>query len=69
MACDLPADWEVIEESDTDRQSTLIVRHDEPIHDPAWTVEALDLEDLVLAYMSRAGGSGARTPTLVGAAR
>jgi ABC-2 type transport system ATP-binding protein len=65
----LPADWEVIEESDTDRQSTLIVRHDEPIHDPAWTVEALDLEDLVLAYMSRAGGSGARTPTLVGAAR
>ena len=64
-----PADWEVIEESDTDRQSTLIVRHDERIHDPAWTVETLDLEDLVLAYMSRAGGSGARTPTLVGVTR
>lgn len=65
----LPADWEVIEESETDRQSTLIVRHDEPIHDPTWTVEALDLEDLVLAYMSRASGSSARTPTLVGVTR
>jgi ABC-2 type transport system ATP-binding protein len=65
----LPADWEVIEKSDTDRQSTLIVRHDEPIHDPTWTVEGLDLEDLVLAYMSRAGGSGARIPTLVGVTR
>jgi ABC-2 type transport system ATP-binding protein len=62
----MPTSWEVIEKSDTDRQSTLIVRHDEPIHDPAWTVEQLDLEDLVLAYMGRAAGTGAPSPTLVG---
>jgi ABC-2 type transport system ATP-binding protein len=50
----LPAGQEVIEASHTDRQSTLIVRTDEPIHDPAWTVEELGLEDLVLAYMGQA---------------
>jgi ABC-2 type transport system ATP-binding protein len=65
----LPSSWEVVEKSDTERQSTLIVRHDEPIHDPAWTVERLDLEDLVLAYMSRAAGNGARSPMLVEMAR
>ncbi|HEX4060016.1 MAG TPA: ABC transporter ATP-binding protein [Streptosporangiaceae bacterium] len=51
----LPAGQHVIEASHTDRQSTLIVRTDGPIHDPAWTVEQLSLEDLVLAYMSQAG--------------
>jgi ABC-2 type transport system ATP-binding protein len=51
----LPADQEVIEASHTDRQSTLLVRSDGPIHDPAWTVEQIGLEDLVLAYMRRAG--------------
>jgi ABC-2 type transport system ATP-binding protein len=50
----LPATQEVIEATQTDRQSTLIVRTDEPILDPAWTVEQLSLEDLVLAYMGRA---------------
>ena len=44
----------MIAASHTDRQSTLIVRTDGPILDPAWTVEQLGLEDLVLAYMSRA---------------
>jgi ABC-2 type transport system ATP-binding protein len=51
----LPADQEVIEASHTDRQSTLLVRSDGPILDPAWTVEQVGLEDLVLAYMRRAG--------------
>jgi ABC-2 type transport system ATP-binding protein len=51
---DLPAGTEVIEASHTDRQSTLIVRSATPIDDPAWTVEQLTLEDLVLAYMSQA---------------
>ncbi|MFD2352151.1 hypothetical protein ACFSTC_27085 [Nonomuraea ferruginea] len=37
----------------TDRQSTYVIRTDAPIHDPAWTVTRLDLEDLVLAYMDR----------------
>jgi ABC-2 type transport system ATP-binding protein len=50
----LPATQEVIEESHTDRQSTLLVRTDEPVHDPSWTVKPVSLEELVLAYMSRA---------------
>ena len=35
----LPGSQQVIEASHTDRQSTLLVRTKEPIHDPAWTVE------------------------------
>ena len=50
----LPSDQQVIGESHTDRQSTLVVRTDKPVLDPAWSVEQLDLEDLVLAYMTRA---------------
>jgi ABC-2 type transport system ATP-binding protein len=50
----LPAHLHVIEASHTDRQSTLLVRTDHPIHDPAWTVEPVGLEDLVLAYMGQA---------------
>src|SRR6266566_4096643 len=37
----LPAGVEVIEESHTDRQSTLIVRSATPMDNPAWTVEQL----------------------------
>ena len=59
----------MIEASDTDRQRTLIVRHTEPVLDPAWTVEQLDLEDLVLAYMGRAAGDGVPSPALVGVPR
>ena len=55
---------ETIEESHTDRQSTLIVRSSTPIDDPAWTVEQLTLEDLVLAYMAQAAAAPARTPVL-----
>ncbi len=51
----LPSDQEVIEASHTDRQSTLLVRSNGPLLDPAWTVEQIGLEDLVLAYMRRAG--------------
>jgi ABC-2 type transport system ATP-binding protein len=42
---------EVIEESHTERQSTLLVRAEQPIADPDWLVEEIVLEDLVLAYM------------------
>jgi ABC-2 type transport system ATP-binding protein len=54
----LPSGQHVLEERHTDRQSTLIVRCDGPVLDPAWTVEDLSLEDLVLAYMARAGTAG-----------
>jgi ABC-2 type transport system ATP-binding protein len=50
----LPAGWEVITASHTDRQSTLLVRTEAPIHDPAWTVTQVSLEDIVLGYMSQA---------------
>jgi ABC-2 type transport system ATP-binding protein len=58
----LPSDQLVIQASHTDRQSTLIVQTRHPVLDPAWTVEQLNLEDLVLAYMSQAqdGRSSAR---------
>ncbi|WP_250004154.1 ABC transporter ATP-binding protein [Actinoplanes sp. M2I2] len=48
----------VVAASHTDVQSTLVVRSSAPIEDPSWSVDGLDLEDLVLAYMSEAGSSG-----------
>jgi len=51
----LPAGQEVITESHTDKQSNLLVRTGGPVLDPAWAVTPVSLEDLVLAYMSRAG--------------
>jgi ABC-2 type transport system ATP-binding protein len=50
----LPADWQVVSASHTDRQSTLLVRTDQPVADPAWSAGSVGLEDLVLAYMSQA---------------
>ncbi len=49
----LPANQEVIEESHTDKQSTFLVRTSDPVHDPAWTVRPVTLDDLVIAYLSR----------------
>ncbi|CAL9675090.1 ABC transporter ATP-binding protein [Streptomyces griseomycini] len=49
----LPAGQHVITASHTDRQTTLLVRTDTAVHDPAWTVSPLGLEDIVLAYMTR----------------
>ena len=42
----------VVRASHTDRQSTLLVRTDGPITDPAWTVHEVTLEDLILAYLA-----------------
>jgi ABC-2 type transport system ATP-binding protein len=58
----LPANQEVIEANHTDRQSTLIVRTDQPILDPRWTDEQISLEDLVLAYMGRAAANNRPRP-------
>jgi ABC-2 type transport system ATP-binding protein len=49
----LPASQEVIEQAHTERQSTLLVRTEEPVIDPTWTVEQVSLEDVVLAHMGR----------------
>jgi ABC-2 type transport system ATP-binding protein len=61
----LPPSLEIIESSQTDRQSTLLVRTDSPLVDPAWTVEQLNLEDLVLAYMGRVAEGERVRPRLV----
>jgi ABC-2 type transport system ATP-binding protein len=50
----LPAALEVITESHTDKQTSLLVRTNGPVLDPAWTATPVSLEDLVLAYLSRA---------------
>jgi ABC-2 type transport system ATP-binding protein len=48
-----PSSWTVLEQSHTERQSTLVVRSHEPIVDPTWSIGEIGLEDLVLAYMRR----------------
>jgi ABC-2 type transport system ATP-binding protein len=61
----LPAGQEVITESHTDKQTSLLIRAGEPVLDPAWTAKPVSLEDLVLGYLSRAGDdTPARRPQL-----
>ncbi|MGH3682632.1 MAG: ABC transporter ATP-binding protein [Natronosporangium sp.] len=50
----IPGVTTVVRESQTDKQSTLLVRASGPIHDPAWTIHPVSLEDLVLAYLADA---------------
>ncbi|MBC6462499.1 ABC transporter ATP-binding protein [Actinomadura sp. HBU206391] len=49
----LPAGVHVISVDRTDRRTTMLVRADSSALDPAWTVQPVSLEDLVLAYMSQ----------------
>src|ERR1035438_6641335 len=55
-----PAGQQVTSASHTDRQTTLLVCTSDKVLDPAWTVSAVGLEDLVLAYMSQAAGRSRR---------
>ena len=48
----LPSNQQVISAKHTDRQTTVLIRTEAPILDPAWTVGQLTLEDVVLEYMS-----------------
>ncbi len=59
----LPPGVQLVEASHTDRQSTAIVHSGQSIDDPSWDVEPINLEDLVLAYMTQAV-SGGRLPVL-----
>ncbi len=47
----LPPGQHVVAASHTDRQTTLLVRAEAPVHDPSWAVGRLTLEDLILAYL------------------
>jgi len=48
----LPADQTVIQASHTTRQTTLLIRSEQPVLDPAWATADVGLEELVLAYMA-----------------
>ena len=65
----LPANQKIIEESHTDKQTTLLVRTGEPILDPAWIVKPLTLDDLILAYMGRVSGDGVGRQSSLGVVR
>jgi ABC-2 type transport system ATP-binding protein len=54
----------VVQESHTDRQSTLLVRTDGPILDPAWAVQEIGLEELVLAYLGHPDATALPQPKL-----
>jgi len=54
----------IVQESHTDRQSTLLVRTDGPILDPSWTVREIGLEDLVLAYLGQPNAIALPLPKL-----
>ncbi len=58
----LPAGLQVLRATHTERQSTFIVRADTPVHDPAWVLGPLDLEDLVLTYMAEGKATSAPAP-------
>ncbi|MEV5204024.1 ABC transporter ATP-binding protein [Streptomyces sp. NPDC053720] len=68
---ELPAGVEVIRVEHTLRKSTAIVRADRrQLAEGSWSVETLDLEELVLAYMARAYEAAAQpAPTVMEAQR
>ena len=49
----IPGVATTVRASHTDRQSTLLVRTNGPITDPAWTAHEVTLEDLILAYLAQ----------------
>jgi ABC-2 type transport system ATP-binding protein len=55
---------EIVEQTHTDRQSTLLVRTMGPIVDPAWTVHEIGLEELVLAYLGQPNATALPAPRL-----
>jgi len=60
----LPADQHVVAASHTDRQTILLIRTVGPVHDPAWAVHDVGLEQLVLAYMRHPETTALGRPTL-----
>ena len=60
---DLERDHTVLRVEQTQRQVCVWLRLEGPLHDPAWQVDDLGLEDIVLAYLDR-GRRAAGRPTL-----
>jgi ABC-2 type transport system ATP-binding protein len=51
-AAEIARNHEVIRESHTERQTTVLVRATGHVYDSRWTVHELDLEEIVLAYLN-----------------
>jgi ABC-2 type transport system ATP-binding protein len=51
---------QVIDRTDTDRQTVALVRSDGPVLDPSWEIRDVDLEEIVLGYL---GGRDASADT------
>ena len=64
-----PPGVDVIKVTHTARQSRVLVRLHQPVLDPAWEVNEVGLEDVVLAYMGQADEVVAGPLSLLGAAR
>jgi ABC-2 type transport system ATP-binding protein len=56
----LPQPDNVVSSRRVDRKTTVVVRSDQPLHDPNWAVSQVDLEELVLAYMNQAAEARGR---------
>ncbi|HEX6762815.1 MAG TPA: ABC transporter ATP-binding protein [Gaiellaceae bacterium] len=52
---------DVIRESHTERQTTLLVRANGHVYDSCWEQHEVDLEEIVLAYLGYRPGNGAST--------
>jgi ABC-2 type transport system ATP-binding protein len=59
----MPPAHSVIEESHTEKQTTLLVRSTGPLLDSKWTVTPASLDDIVLAYMRQARDGAPASPT------
>jgi ABC-type multidrug transport system ATPase subunit len=53
----------IIEARHTERQTTLLVRTNGQIFDPSWDIQAVPLEDLVLAYLGQHMTENAQLPS------
>jgi ABC-2 type transport system ATP-binding protein len=59
---------DVIRESHTERQTTLLVRANGHVYDASWDLHAVDLEEIVLAYLGHRTGAASPAATPVRAA-
>ena len=55
----------IVERTDSERQTSLLVRTNGTIRDPRWASEPVTLEDLVLAYLARPGASALPAPRVM----
>jgi len=60
---------DVIRESHTERQTTLLVRANGHVYDSCWEQHEVDLEEIVLAYLGYQPGNGGFTTSALEAVR